>query len=153
MVFATLQRTVVPNLPTSQRTTVKQCEINCNSNVNCTYMSVSYLLWNLGNYLSITALCLQICLPSIISNVTDHKNEIWKLLSLRRLTICILHHNPSSWIALIAKSNTPTSKLYMYKVLAHHEVFVSHFAQLCQKRVALRGKRSITGGRWVDKYT
>ena len=33
-------------------------------------------------YLSITALCQQICLPSIISNATDHKNEIWKTVKL-----------------------------------------------------------------------
>ena len=63
---------------TLQRGAVKACEINC----NYTYMSVSHLLWNLRNYLSITALCQQTCLPSIISNIEDHKNEIWKTVRL-----------------------------------------------------------------------
>ena len=40
------------------------------------------------------------------------KMKYGKLLSLPRLTICILHHNSPSWIAL-AQSNTPTSKLYL----------------------------------------
>ena len=70
---------VVPNLPTNFATwSVKACEINC----NYTYMSVSHLLWNLRNYLSITALCEQTRLPSIISNIEDHKNEIWKTVRL-----------------------------------------------------------------------
>ena len=47
-------------------------------------------------YLSITALCQQICLPSIISNATDHKNEIWKTVKLTssyyRYSITILCH-------------------------------------------------------------
>ena len=76
------------------------------------------------------------------------KMKYGKMLSLPRLTICILHHNPPSWIVL-AQSNTPTSKLY----LRIKKLFVSHSAQLSPKRVALRGKRSITEGRWVDKYT
>ena len=63
---------------TLQRGVVKSCEINC----NYTYMSVSHLLWNLRNYLSITALCQQTCLPSIISNIEDHKNEMWKTVKL-----------------------------------------------------------------------
>ena len=62
------------------------------------------------------------------------KMKYGKLLSLPRLTICILHHNPPSWIAL-AQSNTPTSKLY----LRIKKLFVSHFVQLRQKRSLYEG--------------
>ena len=70
-----------------------------------------------------------------------------RLLSLPRLTIGI----PSQSSALDSLSTVKHSNFQI--ILAHHEVFVSHSAPLCQKRVALRGKRSITEGRWVAKYT
>ena len=114
---------------TSQCNVVKQCEINCKSNVNYTYMSVSYLLWNLGNYLSITALCQQICLPSIISNATDHKNEIWKTV---KLTSSYYLYSPSQSSVLDSLSTIKHSNFQI--ILAHQEAFCLTFCSTASEK-------------------
>ena len=94
----------------------------------------------------------QLCVNKYVSQalyqmLQTTKMKYGKLLSLPRLTIGI----PSQSSALDSLSTVKHSNFQI--ILAHHEVFVSHSAPLCQKRVALRGKRSITEGRWVDNYT
>ena len=81
-------------------------------------------------YLLITALCQQIILwlTSIISTVTDHKNEIWKTV---KLTSSYYLYSPWQSSALDSLSTVKQSNFQI--MLAHHEVFVSHSAQLCQK--------------------
>ena len=76
---------------------------------------ISYETWEI-TYQS------QLCVNKYVSQAlyqmlqtTKMKNG--KLLSLPRLTICILHHNPPSWIAL-AQSNTPTFYTYYFYTCA-----------------------------------
>ena len=92
-------------------------------------MSVSYLLWNLGNYLSITALCQQICLPSIISNATDHKNEIWKTV---KLTSSYYLYSPSQSSVLDSLSTIKHSNFQI--ILAHQEAFCLTFCSTVSKK-------------------
>ena len=82
--------------------------------------------FQMDSVLTITALCQQICLPSVISNVTDHKNEIWKTV---KLTSSYYLYSPSQSSVLDSLSTIKHSNFQI--ILAHHEVFVSNSAQLC----------------------
>ena len=95
---------------TLQRGAVKSWEINC----NYTYMSVSHLLWNLRNHLSITALCQQTCLPSIISNIEDHKNEIWK--TVRLTTFKRTNCHPFQFSSVCPSVPHFNKNLYLYPI-------------------------------------
>ena len=74
-------------------------------------------------------MCQQICLPSIISNATDHKNEIWKTV---KLTSSYSLYSPSQSSVLDSLSTIKHSNFQI--ILAHQEAFCLPFCSTASEK-------------------